>query len=336
MKHAVIMAGGEGRRLRPLTQQRPKPLIPLLDEPVIGMTLRLLRRYGYRSATIAVCYRADDLRRALGDGSAYGISLRYVQEVAPRGTAGCVKDAAMGMEGTVLVLSGDGLTDADLTALHEQHVQSGAMASMVLKRVEDPSAYGVVEVDAEGRILSFAEKPDDAPPNSLVNTGIYFLEQEALAGIPGEGMPDFGREMFPRWLAQGKALQGLETNAYWCDIGSREAYARAQMDLLYGRVGMPVNGKRYGQAIIAGSCAVAADVRVNGRCYVGEGAVIDRGVVLGAGTVIHQGVRVGRNVHLERACLWENAQIDGGCILKNVVVLPGEGNRGQQVIPNEA
>lgn len=336
IRNAIIMAGGEGRRLRPLTERRPKPLMPLLDEPVIGMTLRLLRRHGICGATVTLCYRADDVRHALGDGAAYGVKLRYAVEETPRGTAGSVKDAARNMEGAVLVLSGDGLTDADLTALYQRHVQSGAAASLVVKRVDSPSAYGVCEADEEGRILRFREKPKDAPPGSLVNTGIYFLEPSALARIPDDGAYDFGREMFPAMLESGVKLQALETDAYWCDIGSREAYCKAQMDLLTGHVGLPVHGQRVGRAIVGRGCRLAPDVRIAGRCYIGDHARIERGAVIGGGTVIQPGAVVGPSVHLENACLWENACIDGGTILKNVVVMPQGGHRSlQRIVPYE-
>ena len=331
VNNVIIMAGGEGRRLRPLTETRPKPLMPLLDEPVVGMTLRLLRRHGIRCATLTVCYRAEDIRHALGDGSSYGMALRYAVEETPRGTAGSVRDAARDMEGTVLVLSGDGLTDADLTALWERHRTSGAEASLVVKRVENPGEYGVCETNDNGRILRFAEKPGkDAIPGSLVNTGIYFLERSALERIPEDGPYDFGRELFPAMLAAGAKLQAIETDAYWCDIGNPAAYAKAQGDLLAGRVALPVPGLRQGGAILGRGCSLAPSVRIEGRCYVGSFARIDGGTVLGAGTVIGSGATVGRNVHLENACLWAGAQVDGGAILKNVVVIPQAGHRALQ------
>lgn len=334
VQNAIIMAGGEGRRLMPLTEHRPKPLMPLLDEPVIGMTLRLLRRHAVRQATLALCYRAEDVVHALGDGTAYGVSLRYAVEKTPRGTAGCVKDAARGMEGTVLVLSGDGLTDADLTELYQRHRASGASASLVVKRLEEAAGYGLCETDTAGRVTGFREKPSHAPRNSLVNTGIYFLEPDVLEGIPEEGMVDFGHELLPQLVEDGVHVQALETDAYWCDIGSREAYAKAQMDMLTGRVGLPVHGHRVGTAIVGKDCHVARDVRIAGRCYIGDRARVERGTVLGEGTVILPGAVVGPSVHLENACLWENAAIDGGTILKNVVVMPRAGNRSlQRIVP---
>lgn len=337
LRNAIIMAGGEGQRLRPLTEHRPKPLMPLLDEPVIGMTLRLLRRHGISEATLTLCYRADDIMHALGDGSTYGVSLRYAVEDTPRGTAGSVKDAAQKMRGTVLVLSGDGLTDADLTTLYEIHKKHGAYISMVVKRVEDATGYGVCEISRNGRISAFLEKPERPPAGSLVNTGIYFLEAEVLAHIPDAGTYDFGQDLLPELMSKGITVQALETDAYWCDIGSREAYARAQLDMLTGQVGLPVHGHRVGAAIVGRNCHVARDVRIAGRCYIGDHVRVERGTVLGEGTVILPGTVVGPSVHLENACLWENAAIDGGTILKNVVVMPQGGNRSlQRIVPYHA
>lgn len=333
--NAVIMAGGEGRRLRPLTEHRPKPLMPLLDEPVIGMTLRLLRRHGVHRATVTLCYRAQDVMHALGDGSAYGVALRYMVEESPRGTAGSVKDAAGDESRTVLVLSGDGLTDVNLTEMYQRHIQGGAGISMVVKRLADTEGYGICETDARGRITRFCEKPEPAPDNALVNTGIYFLQPEILARIPDEGMFDFGRDLLPS--VAGEGIQALETDAYWCDIGSREAYCKAQSDLLQGRVGLPVRGNRVGGAIMGRGCHVAKDVRIAGRCYIGDYARVEKGAVLGSGTVIRPGAVVGPGVRLENACLWENAVIDGGSILKNVVVVPKNGHESlQRIVPYDA
>lgn len=334
VENAIIMAGGEGVRLRPLTEERPKPLMPLLDEPVVGYTLDLMRRHGITRATLTLCYRAEQIRAALGDGERFGVRLRYVTEDTPRGTAGSVLDASRGMEGTVLVMSGDGLTDCDLTALWERHRHSGAEASLVLKRVDKPGDYGVCRLDDAGRITEFVEKPGDASPGNLVNTGIYFLERSVLDRIPADKPCDFGRELFPQMVAEGAFLSGLEMTGYWCDIGSRTAYAQAQMDLLMGRVGLAIRGRRVGRVIFAEGSALSPDVRVAGRCYVGARARVGRGTVLGAGTVLSQGAQVGANARLENTCLWENARIDGGTILKNLVVVPGKSNQSlQQLVP---
>ena len=327
---AVIMAGGEGRRLRPLTEERPKPLMPLLDEPVIGMTLRLLHRHGVERATVTLRYMAGAVMDALGDGSAWGVRLRYSVEEAPRGTAGSVRDAVRSVPGTVLVMSGDCLTDADLSELAAQHEASGLRFSVVVRRMRgDVSAFGLCRAEA-GRLTGFEEKPQDGADGGLINTGIYLLDPALLEQVPAEGLYDFGCDFIPALLRAGEAVGALETTAYWCDIGSRDAYHRAQMDLLMGRVGLPVGGERRGHAIVAGGTQIDEGVRVTGRCYIGQGVRVGRGTVLGAGTILNGGSRVGRNVRLENTTLWENARIDGGTVLRNVVVIPQRGSSNVQ------
>lgn len=334
IENAIIMAGGEGRRLRPLTETRPKPLMPLLGQPVIGYTLHLLRRHGVSQAKLTLCYRAQDIISALGDGTAYGVGLGYQVEEHPRGTAGSVKDAAAGMAGTVLILSGDCLTDADLTGLYTRHRASGAALSMAVKRLPDAAGYGICEVDAGYRVTAFQEKPAVPPANALVNLGIYFAEPSALALIPGDGPADFAQDLLPALLASGARVQALETDAYWQDIGCPEAYAQAQQDMLSGLVALPVPGRRMGEAILGQGCSIAPDVRMTGRCYIGDHAQVDSGAVLGQGTVLLSGAHVGTSARLENACLWENACIGSGTILKNVVVMPQNGHGSlQRIIP---
>lgn len=330
IEQAVIMAGGEGRRLRPLTEERPKPLLPLLDEPVIGMTLRLLARHGIRRVTVTLRYLAEEIMQTLGDGSAYGVRLRYHVEDSPRGTAGSVCDAMRGMSGAALVMSGDGLTDCDLAEMCRRHEASGAAFTMVVKRMTgDVSAFGVCE-GTDGRLTGFAEKPSDAQAGGLVNTGIYLLSPDALSSVPEDQPWDFARDLIPERLRAGLPVQLLETDAYWCDVGTRDAYHQAQMDLLMGRVGLPVMGERRGHAIVAPGSRVAPGVRVTGRCYIGRDVQVGGGTVLGAGTILNGGARVGRNVRLENTTLWENACIDGGTVLRNVVVMPKRGHAGLQ------
>lgn len=326
VEQAIIMAGGAGMRLRPLTEERPKPLIPLLDEPVAGYALKLLRRHGVSQATMTLHCMADQVMRRFGDGAAYGMALRYQVEEEPRGTAGSVRDAAQGMAGTVLVLSGDGLTDCDLTAMYALHKASGAQASLVLAKVEDPTPYGLCERAADGRILRFVEKPAGGQAPAMVNTGIYFLEREVLDRIPPDMPWDFGRDVFPAMARDGAALYGWPMRGYWCDIGSPEAYARAQTDLLMGRVGLPIRGRRVGRAILAEDAQIDRRAQVTGRCYVGSGAVVKGGATLGPGTVVGRGAQVGDGARIEHACLWENVRVDGDAILKHVVVMPRQGN----------
>ena len=195
---AVIMAGGEGSRLRPLTCDMPKPMMPVLDRPIMEYALRLLRRHGITRAAVTLGYMPDRVRDYFGDGSRLGVELSYYVEKAPLGTAGGVKAAAGFLDETFIVLSGDGLTDCDLSAALEFHRRKGALMTMVLKRVPVPLEYGVVETDEGGRVRRFVEKPGWGEVfTDTVNTGIYIMEPEALNLIPA-GPCDFGRELLPQ------------------------------------------------------------------------------------------------------------------------------------------
>lgn len=312
----VIMAGGEGVRLRPLTQHCPKPLAPLCGEPVMGYTLQLLNRHGIHRARAALWYRPQDVMREFKDGR-HGVSLRYSIEDVPLGTAGSVRKAT-DLKETALVLSGDGLTGCDLTRAIAFHRKSGAMATIVLSRVQNPRQYGVVFMRPDGRIEQFIEKPEwSAAVTSLVNTGIYLLEPEALQLIPKGAPYDFGRQLFPRMIQMNLPLYGYESREYWCDVGDPAAFLRAQGDLLCGRTGFApadtglrtlkdgyISSDSYvsfgaqvaPDATIESSCIlpgarVERGVRMHGSIICG-GAAIERGATLTAGSMLGKGARL--------------------------------------------
>lgn len=329
---AIILAGGEGRRLRPLTEDRPKPLIPLLDEPAAGYGLHLLRRHGFREATLAVGCGAEQIRACFGDGSAYRMSVDYAAEDAPLGTAGSVRHAARAGE-TVLVMCGDVLTDCDLSAMITAHRRSGAAATVALAETDHPAEYGLCDLDAQGRITRFVEKPGSAaPPRGLVSTGICLLEPLAVAAIPQRGAWDFGRDVFPRMAVEG-SLAGWVMRGYWRDIGCVEQYAQAQHDLLMGRVGLPVRGQRRGRAIVGQGARISPGARITGRCYIGEGAVIGAGAVVGEGAVISRGAVVTGGVRISHACLFPGVRAEGEAILRGVAILPGAEGGAQRIPP---
>ena len=225
---AVIMAGGEGSRLRPLTCACPKPMVPVLDRPVMAYTLDLLRRHGVSQAAVTLMYLAGQVSGYFGDGAEYGVNLTYFTEQTPLGTAGSVGQAAHMLDETTVVLSGDGLTNCDLTAALRFHRDRGALATLVLKKVKSPLEYGVVLTDGQGRVQRFVEKPGWGEVCSdAVNTGIYLLEPQAIAMIPADRPWDFGREMFPRMVEEGLPVYGWLMEGYWCDIGDTAAYLRA-------------------------------------------------------------------------------------------------------------
>ena len=235
---AVILAGGEGKRLKSVTGETPKPLVPLLGRSLMEHILLLLRRCGFTEICAAVRYRAEDIAAAFGDGADLGVSLCYRREDEPLGTAGAVKNCAdfYGDE-DFLLISGDAACDFDLAALRRRHRESGAAATIALKREASPLRFGLAVTDGRGEVRGFVEKPDwPGVVSDLVNTGIYVLSPRAMAYVP-EGQPfDFARDLFPLLLRRGERIAGAEMEGYWCDVGTPQSYYRCCADALEGRL----------------------------------------------------------------------------------------------------
>lgn len=318
---AIIMAGGEGERLRPLTCTLPKPMTLVLDQPILAYTLRLLARHGIERAGITLGYLPDPIEDAFGDGSEYGVALKYFRESRPMGTAGGIKPARAFLTETFCVLSGDGLTDVNLSDALDFHRTHGAKATLILKRVQNPTSYGLVSTDADGRIVSFTEKPDWKNVTSdTANTGIYILEPEILDSIP-DGQPfDFGRELFPLLLREGVPMYGYLTDAYWCDIGDVSAYLKANRDALEGRISlidMPEGG-----VLRMPGALVDEEAVIEAPAFLGAGARIEAGARVLARSVIGEGAVVCENASVKRAVLYPGSLAGRGSELRGCVLAP--------------
>ena len=327
---AIIMAGGEGVRLRPLTLDKPKPLVPVLGEPVMGYSLKLLKRHGLLDVAATVLYLPHAIKEAFGKGEKYGVRLHYLEESHPMGTAGSVRLAKGMVTDTFVILSGDGLTDCDLNEAIAFHKSRKALATLVLKSVPIPLSYGVVITDETGRVQRFVEKPDwSGVFSDQVNTGIYILEKEVLDLIPEEGAYDFGKDLFPRMVQEGMAVYGYPMTGYWCDIGDQGAYLQAQLDLLRGEADFQIPGRPSGHAILEGTCILEPNVMLEGLCYIGEGALIKQGAILSEGAVIGPGVIVEEGARIARSCLWEFsrvgrcARVEGAVVCRDGQIRPG-------------
>jgi mannose-1-phosphate guanylyltransferase len=233
---AIMLIGGLGTRLRPLTLTTPKPLLPILDEPFLGYQLDFLKRQGVSEVILCTAYKAEDFHKAIGDGSKYGVRVSYVHEDSPRGTGGAVKNAESYVDGPVLVCNGDILMAMNLTELVEFHRAKKALATVALTDVEDPSAYGVVEMDADGRVKRFVEKPAPGETSShSINAGTYVFEPEVFSLLPPGVTYSVERGLFPQILAEGKPLYAKALPGYWLDVGTIEKYQQAQRDVAEGR-----------------------------------------------------------------------------------------------------
>ncbi len=321
---AVIMAGGLGSRLRPLTSQRPKPMLPVADRPVMEHIVRLLARHGWREIKVTLQYMPERIQAYFGDGRRWGVSMSYHVEREPLGTAGGVKALITDLrdlEETFLIISGDALTDFDLTSLVRFHRQRGALVTMALRQVDDPSQFGVVEVDGAGRVLRFQEKPAPGEAfSNLVNTGIYVLEGRALAAVP-TGIPwDFARNLFPLLLERGEHVYGCVLPGYWCDIGTPSSYLQANWDCLTGRVAVEMPGRYAGDGVWLGDgVELGSGVRLEGPALIGDRVHIGEGARIGPFTVVGTGSRVEAGTVLEGAVLWEGALLRAGFAERGLV-----------------
>ncbi|MGB2711300.1 MAG: NDP-sugar synthase [Conexibacter sp.] len=321
MMQALILAGGEGTRLRPLTSTVPKPVVPLVDRPFIAFMIEWLRGHGVDDVVISCGFMASGVHNVLGDGSAYGIRLRYVEEPEPLGTGGAVKFAEPLLGERFLVLNGDVLTDIDLTQQIAQHERTGARATLALVAVDDPSAYGLVRLQSDGSVREFLEKPSpDQIDTNLVNAGAYVLHRDVLAGIPSGQHVSIEREVFPTLVDAG--LYGFEARGYWLDIGTPERYLQATHDILDGAVRTTVV-----DAYDAAHVALAADAEVAGSvvgpALVGSRVRVAAGALVSGRTVLGRGVEIGEGTHVDGAVVLDGAIVGAHCTLTHCIVGPG-------------
>jgi mannose-1-phosphate guanylyltransferase len=335
---ALILAGGEGTRLRPLTSTVPKPVVPLVDRPFIAFMLDWLRSHGVDDVVMSCGHLAGGVRSVLGDGAALGVRLRYLEEPRPLGTGGALKFAEDLLDERFLMLNGDTLSDLDLTAQLAAHEAVGARATLALYPVEDPSAYGLVRLADDGAVREFVEKPaPDQIDTNNISAGAYVLERSILELLrPGE-RASIERDVFPRLVGDG--LYGHVGSGYWMDIGTPDRYLEATFDILEGAVQTEVGARMNGYvrvedgvdnrgrivpaALVESGCRIAAGAQIGGR------AVLQHDVSVGAGTtiesaVVMRGASIGSNCTLRSCIVAAGARIGDHCVIDGMSVI-GEG-----------
>ena len=318
---AVIMAGGEGTRLRPLTYNQPKPMIPMANRALMEHVVALLRRHGFNEIVVTVGFQANAIQTYFGNGDEFGVEIVYANEESPLGTAGSVRNAMKQLGEPFLVISGDVLTDIDLAALVNFHYKKKAVGTMALRSVANPLEFGIVMVAEDGSVERFLEKPTWGQVFSdTINTGIYVFEPEIFDYI-GSGEVDFSSEVFPRLVAEGQLLYGYLTEGYWEDIGTLEAYARAHQDILDKRVYAEPPGFALSQGVWLGEGAdVDPRAEIRGPAIIGDYCSVQAGATLGEYTVLGRNVRVGTDAFLERAIVHDNAYLGPGVRLSGCIV----------------
>jgi mannose-1-phosphate guanylyltransferase/phosphomannomutase len=319
---AVIMAGGEGTRLRPLTSNQPKPLMPLVNRPMMEHIVRLLKRHGFEDIVVTVAFLPQTIRSYFGDGAEFGVRMVYATEETPLGTAGSVRNAKDELDETFLVISGDVLTDIDLSALVKVHQDKSAMATIALKSMENPLEFGIVITRDDDSIERFLEKPTWGQVFSdNVNTGIYVLEPSVFDHIAEGKSVDFSADVFPALLEEGKPLFGHVAEGYWEDVGTLDAYVKAHQDVLDGAVDIEVPGFRVAEGVWLGEGAeVDPKAKVDGPVVIGDHCRVEAGAQLREYTVLGSNVIVRADAFLQRSVVHDNAYLSQGVRLRGTVV----------------
>ena len=317
---AIIMAGGEGTRLRPVNNRCPKPMVHLLGRPVLEHLLFLLRDCGFTEICITLRYMPEHIRSYFQTRTPEGMHIEYRIEETPRGTAGGIRACTDFIgDDTVLILSGDAVCDFDLRTFMVRHRASGAPLSMALYAAEEPLPYGLVVTDQLHRIVSFIEKPDwNHVVTDLVNTGIYALSPEILREIPEDTAFDFARDLFPRLMELNIPLCGIPTAGYWCDIGSPEAFLRCSMDALRGRLRLSPAVPERGSGIFSAQ-PLPEHVVLHPPCFLGEHISLGTGAVIGPDAIIESGSRIESHAVI-RGSVIDGASVGEGCTIENTVV----------------
>ncbi len=316
------MAGGEGTRLRPLTSNQPKPMLPMANRPMMEHVVRLLRQHGLTDIVVTVAFMANAIRSYFGDGSELGVRMVYATEEVPLGTAGSVLNARDELDEPFVVISGDVLTDIDLTAVVDDHRRTGALATLALCAVENPLEFGIVITREDGSIERFLEKPTWGQVFSdTINTGIYVLEPEIFDFIP-EGRPvDFSGEVFPSVLEAGRPIYGYVADGYWEDVGTTEAYLRAHRDILDARVQVEVDGFPLRPGVWLGRGSVLDPAaEVVGPAIIGDNCSVGPGVVLGEYATLGANIRMAEGAEVRHSVIADNGYLGAGCRVEGAVV----------------
>jgi mannose-1-phosphate guanylyltransferase len=321
---AILLVGGQGTRLRPLTISTPKPLLPTAGVPFLAHQLARAESAGVERIVFATSYRAEMFEAAFGD-RAYGVDLVYVHEDEPLGTGGAIRNAAStltcGADEPVLILNGDILSGHDVPSQVALHEKAGAAVTLHLTPVDDPSRFGCVPTDEEGRVTAFLEKTPN-PVTDQINAGCYVFRRDAIDAIPEGRVVSVERETFPELIASGEVVMGYVESRYWLDVGTPEAFVQGSRDLVLGRLESSAMPGSPGEVLALAGARVAPGASVEGGTTVGSGAVVEAGATV-SGSVLLDGARVAGGAIVRDSVLGRDARVGSGAVLDGVVLGDG-------------
>lgn len=319
---AFVMAAGAGTRLRPLTFAIPKPMVPVVNKPVLGYTLDNLKQHGIYQVILNLHHHPEMIREYFGDGKKNGMKIKYSHEQELLGTAGGVKKMEKFFDSTFLVMSGDGLTDIDLTMAIKYHRKKRALATMVLKEIDTKFEYGVTLLGSSGRIKKFIEKPkwSDVFANT-VNTGIYIFEPEVFRYIPKNTFYDFGSQLWPDLLKRKKRIFGYKMNEYWTDVGNLAEYRRGIHDALDGRLKITIPGEQIMPGIWVGKgTRIEKGARLNPPCVIGNYCFVGKNAIIDSYTTIADHSSIGQGAVIKNSILWDKVKVAKNVTLDNCII----------------
>lgn len=319
---AILLAGGKGTRLRPLTLHTPKPIVPIVDRPFLHYQLDLLRQVPEIDEVIlSLNYQPRRIEEMFGDGTASGLRIRYVVEPTPLGTAGAVKYSEQYLDDSVVVFNGDVLTKVDLAAIIGLHRERNARATIVLTPVENPAAYGLVETDSEGNVTRFLEKPSpDEVTCNTINAGIYVLEPGTFDRIPKDTAWSIERSYFPSLVERGETFVAYVERGYWIDIGTPTKYMQVHRDIMDGRFEVPMFEGGSGAAVTAGGARIDEGAEVVGPCFIDAGSHVKAGARVGPYSVLGRHVRVEEGASVEGSLVWAGSWIGRDAAVRNAIL----------------
>ena len=319
---AILLAGGKGTRLRPLTLHTPKPIVPIFNRPFLHYQIDLLKQVpGLNEVILSLNYQPRRIEDVFGDGRGVGLPIRYLVEPQPLGTGGAIKFAEPHLDGPVIVFNGDVLTEIDLNAVLALHRSRKAKATIVLTPVENPTAYGLVETAPDGAVWRFLEKPkpDEITTNNI-NAGIYVLEPDTFDRIPSDVPWSIERSYFPSLIERGETFVGYVYNGYWIDIGTPEKYTQVHRDIMDGRCQAGPFLNASGAALVSPGARVEEGATIEGPCFVDEGTVVKAGARIGPYSVIGRQCHVEEHATIERSILWSGTRVSQEAVVRRSIL----------------